>query len=507
MGDKTILPEPVKAESKAQNKGLILGLLTVAMFMVVIDFSIIQIAIPTIEAQFKVPLSDLQWIVTGYSLTYAGFLMLSGRIGDIYGRKRLFVAGLLLFSVASLAGGFAPNLTLLIAARIIQGIGAAVGSATGLSIMMATFPEGPERNRALSIFSAILSSGFAAGVVLGGFMTSLLGWRSVLLVNVPIGIIAAALSMKYLSESNSGNTGRHIDFPGAVSITLGLIVLVYALVGAESYGLLSLQVIFDLILAFIILAAFFLIESRSRAPLVPIPFLRRESVLTSNSLAMILSATVGGFIFVQTIFLQEVLNYSPSTAGLLILPEAIIFMLTSGYFSSRLVGRFGAKMVISYGMALAAAGFVVLTTISISGGYLFGLLPGMLIVSTGAGLSWTAISIIALEGAKKGEEGLASGVFNTSIQVGGPLGLAILLTIAAMQTAGISGAASPASLVVGFQYAFVFAALLAAAAFGISLRIKSKGKTKDITAEGEIDVPAAPPGMSGTGMILIDEED
>jgi len=479
-------------------------LLAVAMLMVVIDFSIIQIALPTIKGQFNVPLSQVQWIVTGYSITYAGFLMLSGRTGDIYGRKKLFISGIVLFSLSSLAGGLAPSLTTLILARIIQGVGAAIGSATGLSILMTTFKEGPERNRALSIFSAILSSGFAAGVLLGGVLTATLGWRSVLLVNVPIGIVAAILSLKYLPESTHENVSRHLDLPGAIAITSGLIILVYALTNTQASGFFTFPTLFMIVLSLLIIGVFFVIESRSKAPLMPISFIRRSRTLSANSMAIILTACFGSLIFAQTIFLQQVLGYSALYTGLLFLPQAAALVVTSGYLSSRLVNRFGAKAVISAGMALAAIGFVVLTTISIGGGYLYGLFPGMMLASIGGGISWTAINITALEGAKKGEEGLASGIFNTSIQMGGPIGLAVLLTIVASQVA--PGVSASASLVAGFRYAFALAALLAAVAFGINLATRPSKKSTDIMAQSEIDVPAAPPGMAEPGMIPTEDE-
>lgn len=499
-------PEAANVAHATRNKGLILILLTIAMFMVVIDFSIVQIALPTIKDQFNVPLSEVQWIVTGYSLTYAGFLMLSGRAGDIYGRKKLFIAGLVLFSLASLAGGLAPSLITLILARIIQGVGAAIGSATGLSIMMTTFKEGPERNKALSVFSAILSSGFAVGVLLGGVMTATLGWRSVLLVNVPIGIVAAFLCLRYLPESVHESTTRNLDLPGAITITTGLILLVYALTNTQTSGFFTIPTFSLIMLSLLIIVLFFFIESRSKAPLMPISFLRRKTMLSANSMAMILTATVGSLIFAQTIFLQQVLNYSPLYTGLLFLPQAVIFAITSGYLSSRLANRFGARKVASAGMVLTAIGFLVLTTISISGGYLYGLLPGMVLTSLGAGTAWTSINIIALEGAKKGEEGLASGLFNTSIQVGGPLGLAMLLTIVAAQTQPGS-IQSLASIVTGFQYAFLFAAVLVAIAVAISVFTKTKRVAVEATIDADIEVPAAPPGMAEPGMIPKNEEE
>ena len=478
------------------NKWLVLALLSASLFMVVIDFSIIQIALPAIENQFAVPLSQLQWIVTGYSLTYAGLLILGGRVGDIYGRKKLFVSGLLLFSLASLSGGLAPSLGVLVIARLVQGVGAAIGSATSMSIIMEIFPEGRERNKALSIISAILSSGFAAGVVVGGFMTAAFGWRSVLLVNVPIGIAASIAAIGYIPESTSVSAHKHLDIPGAVSLTAGLMLLVYALVVAESSGLFSAGTLTPLAMAFAILAVFIAIERRSGNPLVPLAFVRRNTVLGANSAGLIVSATMGGLIFIQTIFLQQVLGYSPLVAGLMFLPEAFIFLITSGMLSEKLVRRFGAKSVMMAGVAIAVLGFAVLTTISISGGYVYGLLPGMAVASTGCGLAWTAISIIALEGARKGEEGLASGLFNTSIQVGGPIGLALLLTVASTRSNAVSGAGSTASLVAGFREAFAFAAGMAALALAISAMMRSGGRKADIEAEKELEIAAAPPTMS-----------
>src|SRR5918911_3697297 len=267
---------------------VVLALITLAQLMVVVDFTIVQVALPSIGKEFGVSVNGLQWIITAYGLTLAGFLMLSGRVGDMYGHKKLFIIGVLLFSLASLTGGLAPSDTVLILARVVQGLGAAMASATGLSILAAAFPEGKKKSRALSIFAAATGSGFAAGMIFGGLITATLGWRWVFDINVTIGIIVSLLSAKYISSNTTGLTHEnkhhhHLDIFGAVLITAGLMLLVYSLTSAQNTGIGSIQTLGLLLLSIIVLAAFVLIEYRSKAPLMPLRFLRRGSIFGANT--------------------------------------------------------------------------------------------------------------------------------------------------------------------------------------------------------------------------------
>src|SRR5213595_1875889 len=354
---------------------LVFALVIAAVFLDVIDFSIVQVALPSIRTEFLVSLAESQWIVGVYGITMAGFLMLSGRAGDVYGQKKLFVFGVVLFTVASLTGGLAPSLLALVISRAVQGIGAAISSVTALSIFVALFPEGNERNRALGIFIAVLSAGFAAGSVAGGFLTVAFGWRSVMFINVPIGIVAAIMSQKFLPNAAGRLVNGHLDLPGALTVTGGLLLLVYALTVAATDGISSLSTMLPLALSVLVLGAFVVIESRSQAPLMPLGFLRRGTVLTANVLSLILGATVAGLSFILTIYLQQILGYSASEAGAGFLPGAIIFFVVGGWGASRLVNRYGIRRVLVVSAALIATGSSLLVGISPQGDYL-GILPG-----------------------------------------------------------------------------------------------------------------------------------
>ena len=460
---------------------LVFGLIIAAVFLDVVDFSIIQVALPSIRTQWAVSLADSQWIVGAYGITMAGFLLLSGRAGDIYGQKKLFVSGIILFTIASAVGGFAPSLIFLIVSRAVQGIGAAISTVTAFAIFIGLFPEGPQRNRALGIFIAVLSAGFAAGSVAGGFLTVGLGWRSVMFVNVPIGVVAAALSQRYISSLHPRIADRHLDLPGALTVTGGLLLLVYGLTNAAN-SFASLDTIVPLLLSVVALAAFGVIESRSKAPLLPLSFLRRGSVLTANLLSLILGSTVAGLTFILTIYLQQVLGYSAEEAGLGFLPPAIMFFVVGGWGASRLVNRFGIRPVLVVSAALISGGCALLVGISANGSY-FGILPGMILWSLGASIGFPAINVAALAGTKPGEEGLASGLISTSTRLGFPLGLAILLTVAgATDPQPVADVVSAAGVVRGFQFAIGTAALLGALGVLIALRLKEPPKWQNYAA-------------------------
>jgi EmrB/QacA subfamily drug resistance transporter len=456
----------------SSQRSLVLALITMAQVMVVVDFTIVQVALPSIGKEFGVSVNGLQWIVTAYGLTLAGFLMLSGRMGDIYGHKKLFIIGILLFSLASLTGGLAPSELILIVARAGQGLGAAMASATGLSILARVFSEGKERNRALSVFAAATGSGFAAGMILGGVITASLGWRWVFDINVPIGVIVSLLSIRYISTNTVGRTDsyenkqHHLDIFGAVSVTAGLMLLVYSLNSAQNSGIGSPQTLELLLSSAIVLATFLLIEYRSKAPLMPLGFLRRASIFGANLVALLQVAPFVGMMFILTNYLQQLRGYSAVFTGLAFLPMGIVFLVISVFLSARLVNRFGVKPIIISGMALQTIGYLSLSSISLTESYFGGLLVPMLLVGLGTGLGFTATNIVALAGTRRGEEGLASGLINTSRQMGGPIGLAILLTIANFQILSPTGhhqllESAAVAMVTGFSYAFLAATTLA----------------------------------------------
>ncbi len=478
---------PVPSHSR-----MTLGLIIIAGFLDVIDFSIVQVALPTIRTELVVSLTQSQWIIGAYGLTLAGFLMVSGRAGDVYGQKKLFVFGIVLFSIASLTGGLAPSLLSLVISRGVQGVGAAISTVTAFAILVATFPEGRERNKALSIFIAVLSAGFAAGSILGGVLTAAFGWRSVMFVNVPIGAVGAVLSQKFLGDSGGRAAERHLDLPGALSVTGGTILFVYALTNAATVGFTSIQTILPLGLSGLILVGFLAIESRSKAPLIPLSFLRRGNVLAANALGLIFTSSAGGLVFLLTVYLQQILGYSALEAGLEFLPPAIIFFLVGGWGSSWLTNRIGMKPVLVLSMALVTIGSALLVPITVASGY-FGILPGLVVWSLGASIGFVALSIAALAGTQRGEEGLASGLINTSERVGFPLGLAILLTIATVADpvpAGATPSSSAAAIVAGFRLAFLAATLLNGIGVLIALRIKTRKPVYDAASN-----PDQPPLM------------
>ena len=464
---------PTSTKAGSSRRSLVLALVILAQFMVMIDFTIVQVALPSIGREFAVSVNGLQWIVTAYGLTLAGFLMLSGRMGDIYGHKRLFIIGVLVFSLASLTGGLAPSEIVLIVARVLQGLGAAMASATGLSILVAAFPEGKERNRALGVFAAASGSGFAAGMILGGVITTTLGWRWVFDINVPIGLVVSLLSIKYISNTRRTYEHKHLDIFGAVSVTAGLMLLVYSLNIAQNIGIGSLQTLELLLSSVIVLAAFLLIEYRSKAPLMPLGFLRRSSIFGANAVGLLQFAAFVGMIFILTNYLQQILNYSALSAGLAFVPIGVVFLVVSGFLSARLVNRFGVKPILISGMTLQTIGYLLLSWISLTESY-FDLLGPMLVIAFGSGLGFTATNIAALTGTRRGEEGLASGLINTSRQIGGPIGLALLLTIANFETPHQTGQVVQSAMVTGFGYALVGGALLTG--IGIIFRLYSNSK-------------------------------
>ena len=461
------------APKKPTRLGLILGLLVTAQFIVVLDFSIVQIALPTIQRQINMPLGDLQWIVGAYGLTFAGLLMLSGRASDIYGRKNLFILGVVIFSISSLTGGLAIDETTLIVSRAAQGVGAALASAAGLALIVTTFAPLGRLNWALGIFTAVSSAGFTAGVVLGGVITNALGWRWVFFVNVPIGILAAVIAMSALPVGIRAK-GKHLDVPGALSITAGLMLLVYALTNLGS-GDVSLRTIGFFGLSVIVLGGFVFVEHRSRGPLVPLSFISRGAIFWPNAIALLVFAANTSMVFVMTIYLQDVRGYSSLDAGLALVPPAVVYFILGGFVAPRLVKRVGARRMLIAAMLCLVLGLLLLSRISLTSDYATDILGPLLIAAVGGSLTFTGTSIAALGGAKPGEEGIASGLVNTSRQVGGPIGLAVIVVVIDLVTNGLGVTAALASLVSGFHYALEAAAAFAAVGAVLALKVSSGG--------------------------------
>ena len=433
-------------------------LLCVAQFVVVLDASIVNVALPTIGNALKFTESNLPWVVNAYVLTFGGFLLLGGRMADLLGRRVVFMSGLVLFALASLAGGLATNSGQLIAARAVQGLGAAILSPAALSIVTTTFRDGAERNKALGVWGAVAGSGGAAGVLLGGVLTDGLGWQWVLWVNVPIGLIAAAIAPSLIAESRSDSDRRHFDFAGAVSITAGLSVLVYALVDANNAGWGSARTIGLLTAAVALIAAFVGIERRSRSPLVPFRIFRLRTLRGANVVGLLVGASLFSMFFYISLYMQQVLGYSPIKAGLSYLPLAVSIIVSAG-IASQLVTRIGFKQVLAVGMALIATALVWFSQISVHGSFLGDILGPSLLAAVGLGFAFVTTTIAAVSGVGDSEAGLASGLINTTQQVGGALGLAILSAI----SISITGSSRvPQVLTDGFHSAFLAGAGIAA---------------------------------------------
>ena len=465
-----------------------LAVLGVAYLMVVLDVSIVNVALPSIQEDLGFSESGLQWVVSGYALTFGGLLLLGGRCGDLLGRRRLFMAGLLLFSGFSLLCGLAWSPGVLVLARMLQGTAAAILSPSVFSITMVTFEEGPERNRALGILGAIAGSGAAIGVLLGGFLTEYAGWQWVFFVNVPIGVLTFFLVPMFVRESRAVGMEHHFDASGAITVTAALMLFVYALTEAPKDGWLSPKVVACFIGWAVLSAAFILIELRSRFPLVRLGIFRRRTLTSANGIGLILGTAMFGMFFLLTLYMQQVLHFSAVQTGAGYLAVALTAVVSSGV-SQALVTRIGVKPVLAVGLALLAGGLVYFTQISVHGSYASDLLPGFLLVGVGLGFSFVPISIAALAGVEDKEAGLASGLINTNQQIGGAIGLALLTTVATTRTDNLiaDGTSRVVATVEGFQLAFWVAAAIAAAGVVVTLLAFRRGEpaveTQPATAE------------------------
>jgi len=438
-----------------------LALLCMAQFVVVLDASIVNVALPTIGRSLSFSQDNLSWVVNAYVLTFGGFLLLGGRLADLLGRRRVFIGGLLLFAVASLVGGFAESEGTLIAARAVQGLGAALLSPAALSIVTTTFSDGAERNKALGVWGAVAGSGGAAGVLLGGILTEYVGWEWVLWVNVPIGIVAALIAPRLILESRAEHETRHFDALGALSVTAGLSVLVYALVEAPDVGWGSGQTIGLLAGAVALIAAFVAIERRSTSPLVPFSIFRNRTLTGANVVGILTGASLFSMFFFISLYMQNVLGFSAIEAGLAYLPLAVSIIISAGV-ASQLVTRIGFKPVLATGMALIAGGLLWFSQISVDGSFLADVLGPSLLAAVGLGFAFVPQTIAAMSNVSDRDAGLASGLINTSQQVGGALGLAILASVA-FSTIGDLGeqGQTPVGLTEGYSDAFLVGAGIA----------------------------------------------
>ena len=464
----------MEARNYMDRRWIALILLCFAQFIVVLDASIVNVALPSIGEALNFSQDNLAWVVNAYVLTFGGFLLLGGRLADLLGRRRVFISGLLLVAVASLAAGFASNEGQLIAARAAQGLGAAIISPSALSIVTNTFKDGADRNKALGAWGAVAGAGGAAGVLFGGILTDGPGWEWVLWINVPVALIVAALAPRLIPESRSESATRNFDTAGAVSVTAGLSVLVYAIVDASDAGWGSVQTLGLLGLSVALIAAFVAIELRSQAPLVPFRIFRLRTLTGANTVGLLLGASLFAMFFFITLYMQQVLGYSPIKAGLSYLPLALMIVVASGV-ASQLVTRVGFKPVMASGMLMIAAALLWFSQVSVGGGFVTDVLGPSLLAATGLGFGFVTTTIAAVSGVREQESGLASGLINTSQQIGGALGLAVLATIANSRTDDLIGSAggSPSAMTnalnEGFQAAFLAGAGIAVVGLIVTL--------------------------------------
>src|SRR5579884_2396981 len=417
--------------SAATNPWVVLVLICLAQFMVVLDATIVNVALPSIQKDLHLSESSLQWIVNAYTLVFGGVLL---------GRKRLFLIGLVIFTGASLLDGLSSSEGMLVASRSLQGLGAALVSPAALSIISTTFEEGAERARALGVWAAIAIGGSAVGLILGGVLTQYFSWPWIFFVNVPVGVVGFVLSLRLIPESRDADAHRSYDVAGAVTVTGGLMALVYAIVDAQSAGWGSAKTLAFFALALGLLVAFVVIELRVRAPLVRLSIFRTRSLLTANAAMFLAMSGMFAMFFFNTLYIQRILGYGPLKAGLAFLPFTAGIMVSAG-IASQFAPRLGVRTVAGAGMVLSIAGLLLLTQLPVHGSYLADVLPSIVLSSLGMGGVFMALTLIATTGLEAHDQGLASGIFNTSQQVGGALGLAVLSTLAASRTSSAGGSA------------------------------------------------------------------
>ena len=478
------------AETRTDTRWLALYVLCLGSLMIVLDATIVNVALPSIREDLGFSETSLAWVVNAYLLTYGGLLLLGGRLGDLFGHRRLFIYGITAFTVASLLCGLSTTQGFLVGARAVQGVGGAIASAVSLSLIMTMFTEPRERAKAMGVFGFVAAGGGTLGVLLGGVLTDALSWHWIFLVNVPIGAAVCALCLRLLpADGDSMATGR-VDYAGAVTVTASLMLATYAIVNGNQEGWTSFQTIGLLVAAVVLLAVFLTIESRVSAPLMPLRLFRLRNVATANVVGVMWAAAMFAWFFLSALYLQLVLGYSPLDVGLAFLPSTLIMGVFSLGLSAKLVMRFGIRLPLATGLSLATIGLLLFTRLPVDGSFAADVLPSMILLGFGAGMAFNPLLLAAMNDVDQSESGLASGLVNTSFMMGGALGLAILASLAASRTESLveSGDGRLEALTGGYHTAFLVGAIFAIGAAALGATLLRAGPP---APEGVEEAPAA----------------
>jgi EmrB/QacA subfamily drug resistance transporter len=470
----------------SRKRWLAFMVLCLGSFMIVLDTTIVNVALPSIRTDLGFSEASLAWVVNAYMLFFGGFLLLGGRLGDLYGHRRLFVAGLVVFTAASLAAGISSSQEILIVARAAQGLGGAIVSAAGLSLMMSLFTEPAERAKAMGVVGFISAGGGSVGVLLGGILTSFFGWHAIFMVNIPVGIAVYILAFRYVPASQISASGTRLDIAGAITVTTSLMLAVYAIVNGNEAGWTSTQTLGLLAAAVVLLATFFVIESRVQSPLMPLDLFRRRNLATANVMGVLWAAAMFAWFFLSALYLQVVLHYEPLQVGLAFLPGNIVMAVFSVGISAKLVMRYGLRAPLVTGLGLAGIGLLLLVRAPIDGNYLLDVFPSMVLLGVGAGIAFNPMIIVAMTDVEPERSGLASGLVNTSFMMGGALGLAVLVSLAAARTGDALAAGVPqiAALNDGYHAAFAIGAAFALGAALLGYKILRIPATTSAQSDG-----------------------
>jgi EmrB/QacA subfamily drug resistance transporter len=478
--------------SIVDRRWLALLILCLGDLMIVLDVTIVGVALPSIRADLGFSETSLAWVVNAYLITFGGFLLLGGRLGDLFGHRRLFVVGIAVFTAASAVCGLASSQAMLVAARAVQGIGAAVVSAVALSLMMTLFTEPTDRARAMGIFGFVASGGGSLGVLLGGILTDALDWHWIFLVNVPVGVLVVVLTLIVISGARVEIASQRLDLAGAVTVTASLMIAVYAIVKGNEVGWLTGRTLGLLAASAVLLAIFLVIEANVRSPLVPLRLFRLRNIAVANTVGVLWAGAMFAWFFLTALYLQLVLGYSPLQVGLAFLPGNLVMGAMSIGLSAKLVLRFGIRPPLTAGLLLACLGLLLLARAPVDGSFATDVLPSMVLLGLGAGMAFNPVLLAAMSDVEPREAGLASGIVNTSFMMGGALGLAVLASLAASRTDALlaEGESQVAALTGGYHVAFVAGAIFAAAAAALGTLLRAPKPQVLDERDGAVGEPA-----------------